>query len=246
MRGFSAQLASLDFFAACTVEDLRLELESEWASLAGRHLVALEMRKQLSGSASDPEPSALRVVQLRWGETGEPLQDEHLARVVQRSNCWSKVTVDIAAGHGKGSPLAVANVGSIIVYVGASTEPERQLFIGSGSPDTTGRRPPHREEYRRSTQTCKQLHAEASRAAAADPDIALPAHWAGAAESSESDSLRLELMNFLLQHDCKTRQLPHSSGDDIAANVERMAEQLEMLQSVRVGSEEDAYMTPPA
>jgi hypothetical protein len=62
------------------------------------------------------------------------------------------------------------------------------------------------------------------------PDAALPAHWTAvtAADGRGSADVRLEILSFLLQHDCKARRIPPCGGEDLAANVERMAADLEL------------------
>ena len=80
---------------------------------------------------------------------------------------------------------------------------------------------PRREEYRRTDGSVCAACDEARRVVAAEPDMALPAHWEGAMNTAE---VRLEIISFLLEHDCKMKRIPQFSGEDVALNIEMAAE----------------------
>jgi hypothetical protein len=221
---------SLDLLCACTGDDLQAALEAEWAKLAARREIMLVERhgRALHTSLADtaaaraptpptpPSPTtpSSRVLKMRWGSTGEPLVDTHLLQVTQRPNSWTAVVVQTEAFTAE-------------LFLGATTLREKRLFQSSCPADICARRPPpRREEYRRSAKTSAQLHDEARRIAAADPDISLPSHWAADENRPET---RLEMLAFLLQHDCKQRQATVVQfGAADAASIERMATELEL------------------
>ena len=212
---------SLDLVCACTVDDLQRQLESEWAELAvRRHVMLSERQRLVPGSARKPSLDAAlpnitaarcRVLSMRWGDTSTPLSDAHLSLVAQRPNRWTSVQV-------------VTDIFAVELFLGATSERERRLFQGSrGQEVATRRPPPRREEYRRSARTTSQLFDEAKRVAATDIDASLPG-WADAAD--DNPATRLEILAFLLQHDCKRHQIP-LFDDASATSVERMSLELE-------------------
>eukprot|EP01043_Picozoa_sp_COSAG02_P057571 COSAG02_NODE_7012_length_3228_cov_3.518185_1_plen_222_part_10 len=204
---------SLDLLCACTVDALKEALEEEWAKLAARREIMLLERhsRALHTSPPDaartalPQTSGSRVMSMRWGLTGEALVDSHLLQVTQCQNSWNPIVVQTDDFTAQ-------------LFLGATTDREKRLFQSSCPADVCARRsPPRREEFRRSAKTVAQLHDEARRIAAADADIQLPSHWA---LDENRPGTRMEMMMFLLQHDCKQRQVPQFSSVD-AAGIDR-------------------------
>ena len=211
---------SLDLLCACTVDALQEALETEWAKLAARreimlverHSRALHTRLRDASLAALPSTTGSRVLSMRWGLTSEPLLDSHLLEVTQRPSSWSPILVQTEDFTAQ-------------LFLGATTGREKLLFQSSCPADLCTRRPPpQREEFRRSAKTVAQLHDEARRIAAADADVQLPLHWAADDNRPET---RMEMMSFLLQHDCKQRQVPQFGSVD-TASIDRMATELEL------------------